>query len=194
MRKNNSLQHINQVLDKVDCGTPPPRFLFLTGSSGCGKTYLVEALARELDAAKVAIYYFDRIGIPPQDQMIAECGSIERWQEKATFEWMKRLAQIDDKALVIFEGQCNPQFIIDGAAAAGIENYKIAVIVADEKVWEARLRGPRGQAFLVNEDMRNWARFLRERTVALGGAIIDTSDSDLDKNIGDVAAMVETLF
>jgi hypothetical protein len=46
------------------------------------------------------------------------------------------------------------------------------------------------QPELVTEDMRNWSRFIRNQTVEIGGAVIDTSRSDIEQSIGEVGALI----
>jgi GNAT superfamily N-acetyltransferase len=54
-------------------------FIFITGASGSGKTYLTQALERVLDPTFVRVEYFDRIGVPSFEDMIKEYGSCEKW-------------------------------------------------------------------------------------------------------------------
>ena len=175
-------------------GKQPPIICFLTGSSGCGKTFLAESIAVKLKGLKAEIIHFDRVGVPTVEKMISECGSVDKWQEKTTREWVNRIAAIRDKAVVFFEGQYNPKFALDAAMAKGLKDYKLAVVTADQTIWQARLSGSRGQPALVNDDMRNWAKYLKDETVKLGGAVIDTSKSNVDKNIEEVMTLVNPLL
>jgi energy-coupling factor transporter ATP-binding protein EcfA2 len=186
------LEQTNTLLSRAPIGLLPPVICFLTGSSGCGKTHLATALNEQFDPEKAAVYFFDRIGIPTVEQMISEFGSTEKWQEVTTHKWVKRLSEIRDKALVVFEGQYHPKFALDAANELGLKDFKIAVVTADPSIWEARLRGPREQPNLVTDEMRNWARFLREETIRLRGA--DTSASNLDSNLQEVAALINPML
>jgi hypothetical protein len=188
------LEQTNALLTRATVGSKPPVLCFLTGSSGCGKTHLAKALEDRLDPEKAAVCYFDRAGVPSPEEMIAKFGSGEKWQEVTTHAWVETIAAMRDKAVVIFEGQYHPKFALDAISVFGLVDFKIAVVTADQSVWEDRLRGPRGQAFLVTDDMRNWARYLRDETVQRGGSIIDTSASDLDKNLQDVAALINPML
>jgi gluconate kinase len=72
-------------------------FVVLTGASGSGKTAIAEAVASRY-AEHVDVYHFERVGVPPLEQMIAEYGSGEAWQRAMTFEWMAKLAAITGRA------------------------------------------------------------------------------------------------
>jgi hypothetical protein len=185
---SSTLEQTNSLLQKAPIGTWPPAVLFLTGSSGCGKTRLATELETRLDGVKSSVLYFDRIGVPPVEEMP------KNWQEETTHTWVSQIAAIRDKALVIFEGQYHPKFAFDAIATVGLKDFRIAVVTAEQDVWEARLRGPRQQPNLITDDMRNWARLLRSETEARGGAVIDTSASDIEKNLQDVAALINPML
>jgi len=187
------LEQTNRLLREVSVDCEIPILLLLTGSSGCGKTRLCQELKAHIDSSRAVIHHFDSIGVPPPEQMIAEFGSGEAWQRAKTHEWISRLIE-EDKTLVIFEGQYNPHFAAEALARFEVENWAMAVVTCEQAIWEQRLRGPRGQAFLITDAMRNWARVLREETERLGGAVIDTSASDLNANLNDVVRLINTLL
>lgn len=188
------LEQSNRLLREVNIDCKIPILLLLTGSSGCGKTYLCQELKAYIDSSRAVIHHFDSIGVPPHGQMIAEFGSGEAWQRAKTHEWIGRLIEIEDKVLVIFEGQYNPHFAIEALARFEVENWAMAVVTCEQVIWEQRLRGLRGQAFLITDAMRNWARVLREETERLGGSVIDTSASDLNANLKDVVRLINPLI
>jgi len=183
----------NALVEQAPTSSPPIVCL-LTGSSGCGKTYLCEGLTKTLSSPKVGIFHFDLIGIPSLDDMIREHGSGEKWQEAKTYEWIGKLAAMKDKTLVFFEGQYHPQFALDACRESNLVSFQLAVVTCDQAVWERRLKGPRDQPDLITDDMRNWARLLRQWTVELGGAVIDTSASELATNMNDVANLINPLL
>ena len=164
--------------------------VLLTGASGAGKSHLANALEEHLDADKAHVAYFDRIGIPSIEEMVREHGSGEKWQEAKTHEWITKLAKLGDKALVVFEGQYNPQFAGDGCRIAGVTNYLLFVVNCDETTRERRLSELRNQPELINDDMRHWARFLNDKTIALGGTVLDTSSSDISATINTLAKQI----
>ena len=65
------------------------RLVILTGASGSGKTAITEAIAAERPSV-AEVLHFDRIGVPPTEDMLAGWGSLEAWQQAMTFEWMAR--------------------------------------------------------------------------------------------------------
>jgi hypothetical protein len=73
---------------------------------------------------------------------------------------------------------------------AGVSNYILCVVHCDEAVREKRLSVNRDQPELINEDMRNWARFLHAKTVELEGEVLDTSQSRVSENINALAALI----
>jgi predicted ATPase len=98
-------------------------FVILTGASGSGKTSIAEAVATR-HGAGVDVYHFDRIGIPPIEQMIAEHGSGEAWQRAKTFWWMSELAAKRSAGRsLLFEGQTRLAFLRQAAAAANVTDY-----------------------------------------------------------------------
>lgn len=58
---------------------PSPQIV-VTGASGVGKTTLVRAI-EERGLEGVRCYYFDSIGVPSSEEMVARFGSGEGWQE-----------------------------------------------------------------------------------------------------------------
>lgn len=168
-----------------------PLFVFITGASGAGKTHLAQALTQELDPKFVHIAYFYRIGVPPAEEMIKDYGSGEKWQEAMTHQWVKRLTEVQDKTVIILEGQFNPQFAVDTCKKLGIQYYILVLLHADRAIREHRLIKYRLQPELANETMENWTRFLKFKTEELGGIIIHTSGSNLQANLNEVAALIE---
>ncbi|MEZ5429484.1 MAG: AAA family ATPase [Pyrinomonadaceae bacterium] len=194
LQENNfSIEDANELIRGIE-PAQPPYLLLLTGSSGCGKTYLSRELEKRLDPKGTMVFYFDSIGVPSTEEMVSRYGSGEKWQEAMTVEWVRRISAQRDKVLVILEGQYHPKFAIDACRKHGIKNYRIAVVTCAEKVWTERLKGPRDQPHLITEDMRNWAKLLLEETVRLGGSVIDTSESDLNANLKDVSILIRSLM
>ena len=191
---NSPIEGLNKSLCQVEVDGSAPVICFLTGSSGCGKTYLCKAMSEHLDPDHSEVVHFDSIGVPSEAEMIEGWGSGRGWQEAMTHEWVQRISRMADKVLVVFEGQYDPQFALDSCREEEIENFVLAVVACDESVWEARLQGPREQPELITEYMRNWARVLREKTTELGGVVIDTSASNVDANLLDVMNLINPVL
>ncbi|MBA3813312.1 MAG: zeta toxin family protein [Alphaproteobacteria bacterium] len=185
------LKQLNTFLQGQAALVSTPLFIFITGASGAGKTHLAQTLEQELDPQFVAVKFFDRIGVPPLEEMIKEHGSGEKWQEAMTHQWIQNLTTILDKQVIIFEGQFNPQFAIDACKIFGVHLYAIVLLHADKKTRGHRLIEYRRQPELVNETMDNWAEFLKAKTEEVGGTIINTSDSDTRATLLKIAELVQ---
>ena len=155
--------------------------VILTGASGAGKTTIAEAIER-LHGQEIDVFYKDRIGVPPVQDMIDKFGSVEGWQRAATFEWMARLSPLVEQGRsVLFEGQSRFSFLVEAAERAGIIPYACILIDCDDETRTRRLSIDRGQPELANPDMMNWANFLRNEASAYGCEILDTSNLTLEQ-------------
>ncbi|NRP70844.1 hypothetical protein ILFOPFJJ_01726 [Ensifer psoraleae] len=160
--------------------------VILIGASGSGKTTIAQAI-QDRHAESVDVFYFDRVGVPSLEQMIAEYGSAEGWQRAMTIAWMMKLAQpVKSGGSVLFEGQTRVSFLADGASAAGGFSYLPILVDCDDETRSKRLTVDREQAELATEDMMNWARYLRYEARRSGCEILDTSSLSLDESISYV--------
>jgi hypothetical protein len=151
-----------------------PHIVVVTGASGVGKTTLVRALeARQL--AGVGCYYFDSIGVPTSEEMVARFGSPHAWQQAMTREWIHRLASNPNGVRVaVLDGQVRPSFIRDALTAEAAVG-SIILVDCGHAVREQRLRQARGQPELASPDMAAWAEYLRGQADALALPVLDTS-------------------
>lgn len=164
--------------------------VILIGASGSGKTTIARAIAGQRPS-DLDVYYFDGIGVPPPDQMIAAYGSGENWQRAKTVEWMATLAPFSRaRRKILFEGQTRLSFLAEGAAAHSCLYHPI-LIDCDDETRSQRLAA-RGQPELANPDMRNWALFLREDARNKGCEILDTSRRPLAACVERVVALLQT--
>lgn len=155
----------------------------LIGASGSGKTTIARAIAQRY-SHEVEVFYFDRIGVPSAKQMIAEHGSDEGWQRAKTIEWMAKLAPLNRSGRgLLFEGQTRLSFLAEGAAAAGGSAYLPILVDCDDETRSRRLLVERQQPELANEEMMNWARYLRRTAKRSGCEILDTSTLSLEQCI-----------
>jgi ABC-type dipeptide/oligopeptide/nickel transport system ATPase component len=166
------------------------RFVILIGASGSGKTTIANAIEQRY-ADQVQVFYFDRIGVPSADRMIAECGSGEAWQRARTFEWMAKLAPLCGSGQgLLFEGQTRLSFLAAGAQAAGIPAYSPILIDCDDETRARRLTLERRQPELADPNMTTWASYLRREAKQCGCDILDTSALDLNQCVAHVMAQL----
>jgi len=149
------------------------KIILITGASGSGKTTILKELEKILLKGQVSINYFDDIGVPSFEDMVKEYGSCEKWQETMTHKWLEELSKIKDKKYIFLEGSFNPEFIKFKGS------YLLICIHANRSVRKQRLL-KRNQPELANQDMENFAQILKNKTLALGGIVIDSSDKNAD--------------
>ncbi|MDL2410392.1 hypothetical protein PY650_33320 [Rhizobium calliandrae] len=155
--------------------------IVLTGASGSGKTAIADAIAEKYPG-EFAVDRFDKIGVPPVDRMIRDHGSPEAWQRDKTIEWMARLAKVAKSGKpVLFEGQIRISFIAEAIVAAGIDRYRLLLVDCDDVTRTQRLTVGRGQPELADQNMMNWAAYLRREANLNGYEIFDTSKLSLDQ-------------
>ncbi|HEX9892312.1 MAG TPA: AAA family ATPase [Gemmatimonadales bacterium] len=149
--------------------------LVVTGASGAGKTTLVQALAdRRLPG--VHCYFFDSIGVPSVERMIAEFGSPEAWQTAMTGDWVRRLAANPDRArLAVLDGQVRPSAVRAAFLEHRVARGEILLLDCSHEVRDARLRQQRQHPELASRNMTAWAAYLRGQADALGLPILDTT-------------------
>lgn len=151
-----------------------PCLVLITGASGCGKTTFLQELAKVFEKNTVSINHFDDVGVPSVEVMIEKYGSCEKWQEAMTHAWIEKLSKILDKKLIVLEGSFNPAFALSKLQELKIKNYRLVCLHADRQVRDKRLIEIRKQPELATDDMENFAQFLRAKTLALGGCVIDS--------------------
>ncbi len=149
------------------------RLVFLIGASGVGKTAVAKVL-QEREPWTGNTFFFDRIGVPTQDEMEKEFGGGEGWQRKATEKWIGRLSGRDEP-LRLLEGQTRPSFILPAVELVPEVDPIILLLDCSREVRASRLTLLRKQPELLTAQMEHWAEYLRGQAVALGVPIIDTS-------------------
>jgi len=150
------------------------KIVFIIGASGSGKT----TVAKELEKTSLSdfkIIYFDSIGVPSFDEMIEKYQSPEEWQRVKTFEWVEIIkTQFISSTNVILDGQIRPEFIEAACTHFKIESYEIILFDCENAERTKRLV-KRGHAELANEQMMNWASYLRRVSQEQGYPILDTT-------------------
>lgn len=146
--------------------------VYLTGASGVGKTSIVEQLKKENTNPNVQFHNFDGIEIPELENSEARAN----WQEQATHYWINTILKTyQEKDLVIFEGSSSFQFIFSAFKKNNFENFLVILIDCEEAIMTKRLIENRNQPELVNDDMKNWLRILRQQAQEQNIFTIDTS-------------------
>lgn len=148
---------------------------FVTGASGVGKTTLVSSISEKYNYRSCLFLHFDAIGIPSAGEMQKEFGSPSRWQKAKTFEWVKRLINVDTNQKVVLEGQVDLTFIYEAFLANHFKDYSIILVDCDEHEMESRLNTTRRQPELFTSEMRNWRAHLRHQAEQFHAGIIDTT-------------------
>ena len=143
----------------------------LTGASGSGKTTLAHAV--KAAHPELEVFFFDSVGVPGADELAAL--GPEVWQRTTTLQWMNRIAPVvaSGKA-VLFEGQMRIALIQEAIAASAIADARILLVDCSDAVRLHRLTHDRRQPELADENMMNWARYLREEALRIGCEILDT--------------------
>ncbi len=158
-----------------------PYIVFISGASGAGKTTLVNALKQELSDNDIICLYFDQIGVPAESEMIKIYGSGSEWQKAMTYHWVKNLTKnYQDKNFIIFEGQVNLDFIEAAFKGFNFHAYKILLLHCNRHERHKRLQYQRQQLELINDEMDNWADFLKNQATEKKVTIIDTTMMSTD--------------
>jgi uridine kinase len=156
--------------------------ILITGASGSGKTTILKAIEQQLPENQISVNYFDDIGVPSSEAMIAQYGSCEKWQEAMTHKWIEKLAKITYKEFIFLEGSFNPEFA---------KHYSLLICIhADIAIREERLITLRNQPELATQDMENFAQMLKNNTLKMGGIVIDSSMKKADIIAGEIIDLI----
>lgn len=156
------------------------KLYFLIGASGVGKTTAAKLL--ENKKRNIKFIYFDRENITPSKvEMIETFGSIENYQKHKTVELVKRMMDgYLNKQSVLIDTQSRFEFIKDACKENQINNFQVILFDCEDLTRNKRLN-ERGQPHLINQDMDNWAKFLREDCKKNNCSIIDTTNLTVDE-------------
>ena len=159
-----------------------PFILFISGVSGAGKTTLLKKICSQESSESTACLHFDSIGVPSVEEMINQYGGPSEWQRAMTERWVdKLLAEYKDKKLIFLEGQVNLMFFENACKKHNFTNYKIILIHCDDTIRHERLRMNREQPELINQDMDNWAQFLKDQAIKMNVLILDSGKMTVDE-------------
>lgn len=168
------------------------KIFFLIGASGSGKTTATKELERR-GLASFKILYFDSIGVPPIEKMEAKYGGPEEWQKTKTIEWV-RIIKRDflPNTHILFDGQTRPLFIEKACHENGIKEFEIILFDCSDDERKRRLVA-RGQENLADENMMNWARYLRKECQDRGYLIIDNTPMQIEETVSKLLAYLDEL-
>ena len=159
-----------------------PFVIFISGVSGAGKTTLLKKLCSQMPAESTACLHFDSIGVPSVEEMINQYGGPSEWQRAMTERWIdKLLTEYKNKKLIFLEGQVNLMFFEEACKKHNFTNYKTILIHCDDAIRHERLRINREQPELINQDMDNWAHFLKRQAQEMRVPILDSGKMTIDE-------------
>lgn len=168
-----------------------PLVIFISGVSGSGKTTLLKKICSQVPAESTACLHFDSIGVPPVEEMISKYGGPSEWQRAMTERWVdKLLNEYKDKKLIFLEGQVNLQFFEESCKKHNFTDYKTILIHCDDAIRHERLRINREQPELINQDMDNWAQFLKRQAIEMNVPILDSGKMTIDEMVNWVAIII----
>lgn len=150
------------------------QLFFIIGASGSGKTTVVKEIEKMM-LPDFKTIYFDSIGVPSIDEMNDKYGGPEQWQRVKTVEWIEKIKQeFLAKVNIIFDGQTRPSFVEEGCASMDLIKYSVILLDCSDEERRKRLFD-RGQKDLADENMMNWAKYLRNECKQRGYQILDTT-------------------
>ncbi|MGC1879231.1 MAG: AAA family ATPase [Rhabdochlamydiaceae bacterium] len=163
------------------------KILFLIGASGSGKTTTLKKLERQ-GLANFKILHFDSIGVPSMQEMEAQYGSPEEWQKAKTSEWVSIIKKdFLPNINILFDGQTRPSFIEKACHENGIAEFEIILFDCSDDERKRRLI-ERGQSNLADENMMNWAKYLRKECQDRGYLIIDNTSMKIEETVSQLLA------
>ncbi len=158
------------------------KLFILIGASGSGKTTATGILEEKYKEIKFIFPDKER-QVPTKDEMIKEYGSVENWQKNETINRFRKIKELYLSAQPVFiDMQSRCEYIINACKILGINNYKIILFHCSNKIREERLIN-RNQSELVNQEMNNWADFLKKDCSENNCDIIDTSDMNIESMV-----------
>lgn len=165
------------------------KLYFLIGASGVGKTTASSLLENKIKDIKF-IYPDKEMIIPTKEEMIELFGGVENWQKHQTVERVKR---IKDEFLshqsVLIDTQSRFEFIKNACKENKIDNFQVILFDCEDSTRNERIN-KRGQPHLINQDMNNWAKFLRKDCKDNNCIIIDTTNLEINEMVDALKVVI----
>jgi dephospho-CoA kinase len=166
------------------------KLFFLIGASGSGKTTATKELERR-GISRFKILYFDSIGVPSIEEMEEKYDGPEEWQKIKTIEWVQIIKRdFLPNIHVLFDGQTRPSFIENACHENGIKEFEVILFDCSDDERKRRLV-TRDQANLADENMMNWAKFLRKECQNRGCLIIDNTTMQIEETASQLFAYLQ---
>jgi len=128
---------------------------FVTGSSGSGKTTCIKEL-KKLLPGNIKVFDFDDVGVPENADKV--------WRQKATEYWIKKAIEYQSKNIDICV--CGTSVLGEILASPSMPQVNgIAVCLLDCSDWARIERLNKRGTYGANQDMLNWAAWLRMHSV-----------------------------
>jgi hypothetical protein len=161
----------------------------LIGASGSGKTSLLRALQASDSGQAFHFIYFDDIFTEPAFNAMTTKFQGEEWQRQATLEWCRRIG-VTGEGVTLMDGQTRFSFLEEGCRGAGLAPARVILVDCDDGSRRQRL-GLRGQPELADQQMMDWAQWLRNDAVKNGLLIFDTSGKLFEESLTELVRLLE---
>lgn len=169
------------------------KLYFLIGASGVGKTTAASLLENKRKDIKF-IYPDKERAVPSKEEMINLFGSVENWQKNQTSERVKRIKEeFLNNQSVLIDTQSRFEFIKNACEQNQISNFEVILFDCEDLTRNKRL-DERGHPNLINQDMNNWARFLREDCSKNGCSIINTTNLTIDEMTNKLEGLINNSY
>ncbi len=151
------------------------KIFFVIGALGAGKTTTLKNLEKT-NPEDFHYCYFDSVGVPSNEEMIKKFGSGENWQKETTKYWVEKIINesLDTKSAIL-DGQISPSFIEEACKENSIDNYEVVLFDCSDEIRKQRLID-RGHAELANDQMINWAKYLRNESLSRKYKVINNTN------------------
>lgn len=146
------------------------KIIFITGTSGAGKTTLKELL-KELSSETIKIHDFDEVGVPE--------GADHHWRIQVSTDWLNYAkANRKEGIHTLIIGQTSPKEISEISSSLNIPNISYGFIDISEKLIRERLTDRHWDEALIDANV-GWAHALKNQLLEVDDYII------YDGNSGD---------